>query len=60
MRLRKTKKRIKYTITGKNDGFGAQYQAILSGIALCEYEKYKYKCKYEPIILMFLESAEVE
>lgn len=25
-----------YTIRGKRDGFGAQYQAILSGIAYCE------------------------
>jgi len=25
-----------YTIKGKGDGFGAQYQAIMSGIAYCE------------------------
>jgi hypothetical protein len=31
-----------YTITGKTDGFGAQYQAIMSGIAYCEYYNYKY------------------
>ena len=31
-----------YTIKGKTDGFGAQYQAILSGIAYCNYEKYVY------------------
>ncbi len=33
---------ITYTIRGKKDGFGAQYQAILSGIAFCEYKKYRY------------------
>lgn len=31
-----------YTIKGKSDGFGAQYQAILSGIAYCNYKKYIY------------------
>lgn len=31
-----------YTIAGKEDGFGAQYQAIMSGIALCDYKKYTY------------------
>lgn len=31
-----------YTISGKIDGFGAQYHAIMSGIAICEYKKYKY------------------
>ena len=31
-----------YTITGKNDGFGAQYQAILSGVAYCNYNNYIY------------------
>lgn len=31
-----------YTIKGKNDGFGAQYQAILSGISYCNYENYIY------------------
>jgi hypothetical protein len=30
------------TIKGKTDGFGAQYQAILSGIAYCRYKKYIY------------------
>lgn len=30
------------TIKGKSDGFGAQYQAILSGIAYCNYMNYKY------------------
>lgn len=30
------------TIRGRGDGFGAQYQAIMSGIALCEFKKYKY------------------
>ena len=25
------------TVRGKTDGFGAQYQAILSGIAYCAY-----------------------
>lgn len=31
-----------YTIKGKSDGFGAQYQAILSGIAYCNYKNYIY------------------
>ena len=31
-----------YTITGKTDGFGAQYQSILSGIAFCKYKNYVY------------------
>jgi len=31
-----------YTITGKNDGFGAQYQAIMSGIAYCRFKNYNY------------------
>jgi len=31
-----------YTITGKTDGFGAQYQSIMSGIAFCEFKNYKY------------------
>ena len=31
-----------YTITGKIDGFGAQYLAILSGIAYCKTHKYTY------------------
>jgi len=31
-----------YTITGKRDGFGAQYQAIMSGIAYSIYHNYKY------------------
>jgi hypothetical protein len=31
-----------YTIAGKDDGFGAQYQAVMSGIALCEYKNYVY------------------
>lgn len=31
-----------YTITGKTDGFGSQYQAIMAGIAYCFYMKYKY------------------
>lgn len=30
------------TIKGKCDGFGAQYQAIMSGIAYCNYMNYKY------------------
>lgn len=30
------------TITGKCDGFGAQYQAIMSGIAYCNYMNYEY------------------
>jgi len=30
------------TIKGKSDGFGAQYQAIMSGIAYCNYMNYKY------------------
>ena len=35
-------KKIKYSIHGKKDGFGAQYQAILSGIAWCNYKNYEY------------------
>ena len=31
-----------YTIRGKTDGFGAQYQAIMSGIAYCNYHGYIY------------------
>jgi len=31
-----------YTITGKKDGFGAQYQAIMSGIANCKFKNYNY------------------
>jgi hypothetical protein len=34
--------RIYYTIKGKTDGFGSQYQAILSGIAYCNYAKFVY------------------
>jgi hypothetical protein len=30
------------TITGKEDGFGAQYQAVMSGIAFCKYNNYVY------------------
>jgi len=30
------------TIAGKKDGFGAQYQALMSGIAYCEYKNYTY------------------
>ena len=37
-----TNSNINYTIKGKNDGFGAQYQAIMSGIALCKYKNYNY------------------
>ena len=32
-----------YTITGKTDGFGAQYHAIMSGIAICKYKNYESK-----------------
>jgi hypothetical protein len=31
-----------YTIAGKKDGFGSQYQAVMSGIALCEKKGYTY------------------
>jgi hypothetical protein len=31
-----------YTVTGKKDGFGAQYQSVMSGIAICEFKKLKY------------------
>ena len=31
-----------YTIAGKIDGFGAQYMAIISGIAYCKYKNYNY------------------
>ena len=33
---------INYTITGKSDGFGAQYQAFMSGIAYCRFKNYNY------------------
>ena len=33
---------IFYTIKGRTDGFGAQYNAILSGIAYCHYKKFVY------------------
>lgn len=33
---------ITYTIFGKVDGFGSQYQAIMSGIAICAHMKWKY------------------
>ena len=33
---------INYTITGKKDGFGAQYQSIMSGIAYCKFKNYNY------------------
>ena len=33
---------LTYTITGRNDGFGSQYLSVMSGIAYCEYMKYKY------------------
>jgi hypothetical protein len=31
-----------YTIKGKVDGFGSQYQAMMSGIAICDYKNYIY------------------
>ena len=31
-----------YTIAGKKDGFGSQYHAVMSGIALCESRNYTY------------------
>ena len=31
---------MNYTISGKKDGFGAQYLAIMSGIAYCKYKNY--------------------
>ena len=31
-----------YTIKARNDGFGAQYQAFMSGIAYCMYKNYIY------------------
>ncbi len=31
-----------YTITGKMDGFGAQYFSVMSGIAFCEAKGYTY------------------
>ena len=32
----------KYTVYGGSDGFGAQYQARLSGIAFCNHNNYEY------------------
>ena len=34
--------KINYTISGKKDGFGAQYQSIMSGIAYCRFKNYNY------------------
>jgi len=31
-----------FTITGKIDGFGAQYYAVMSGIAFCNFKGYTY------------------
>lgn len=31
-----------YTICGKQDGFGAQYQSIMSGIVYCEFNNLNY------------------
>lgn len=31
-----------YTIKGKTDGFGAQYQSIMSGIVYCKFKNYNY------------------
>ena len=33
---------ITYSIAKKKDGFGAQYQSIMSGIAFCDFKKFKY------------------
>jgi len=35
-------RRKRYTIKGTPDGFGSQYQAVMSGIAYCEFMKYDY------------------
>jgi hypothetical protein len=41
--VRLTNKSYTYlTIKGRTDGFGAQYQAIMSGIAFCESEGFTY------------------
>ena len=45
-----SEKKVYYTITGKTDGFGSQYQAIMSGIAYCYYNNYEYI--HTPIIKM--------
>lgn len=34
--------KVFYTIKGKVDGFGAQYQAVMSGITYCEFNNYIY------------------
>jgi hypothetical protein len=34
--------KMNYTITGKKDGFGAQYLSIMSGIAYCRFKNYNY------------------
>jgi len=44
------KEKTYYTIRGKMDGFGAQYQAIMSGIAYCKYANYSYI--HSPIIYL--------
>ena len=31
-----------YTIQGRDDGFGGQYQAVMAAIAYCDYNNYKY------------------
>lgn len=32
----------KLTVTGKTDGFGAQYKEFIFGIAYCNYMNYEY------------------
>jgi hypothetical protein len=34
--------KINYTITNRNDGFGAQYLGVMSGIAYCKFKNYNY------------------
>lgn len=33
---------INYTLSSRSDGFGAQYQSIMSGIAYCKFKNYNY------------------
>jgi len=33
---------LNYTIAGRDDGFGAQYQALMSGIAYSKFKNYNY------------------
>jgi hypothetical protein len=46
-----------YTVKGKHDGFGAQYQAVMSGIAICHYRNLVY---YHTPFIKMEHDADVE